>query len=627
MMKTKVLAWILAILCISMMVVGCSKECTEHIDENKDGICDQCEATITCTTHTDADNNQICDVCGGAVTPSCELHVDADANLVCDVCGAAVEPVCDHKDTNADKLCDACGGAIVVITQQTPPAEETRVSMVVNTAPADAVLGDYVYTDIHRDVPQSVTMVGDYNYSHQKYFLFTKTEGDNIKYEVKNLATDAVIYTVTKPNTTVVDINLENDYIFVSIIGNPLNDYIYLSYAGEVLYKTQANALEAPTFDSQDWHNYTKLTIAGKVFMIDPDTDAVLLKNADPSTVFYRPYFDEKNAGFGAVREQQTLYVYDLSKWLDCAVSYDIPGYWENVDWFMLENGSVILQGELPLPNDAVSYDFIEYGEKYDLIHVLLDPVARTTKEIEFGYVINNVAFDRYTYSYYGCTDKVANVVDVYAIVDDRIDDNNDKTLFTDNTLKVLYDLDNAFDGRTFTPIGNGLFCVYEPLTASYEIYNAAGEHVSVGPDSISSGYFYYDNGVWYDLTGKKLAAEAEGAEMVLNGYNAYSETSYAIFKITEGADVTYWYYGGKGLVKIDLANITDITTTEYGFVVTHTVEGADQYTLYNEAGKSVCKLVGEPYSDYMNRLAEGVYAFECYDNTQGVYVTYLVKF
>ncbi len=46
--------------------VACSDECTAHVDENKDGICDNCEASVAppaCTNHTDTNKDFKCDNC------------------------------------------------------------------------------------------------------------------------------------------------------------------------------------------------------------------------------------------------------------------------------------------------------------------------------------------------------------------------------------------------------------------------------------------------------------------------------------------------------------------------------------------------------------------------------------
>ena len=167
MMKIKAFALILCIiLCFSMLMVGCQKECTEHVDENKDAKCDVCEADVACkehvdevrdlkcdvcgeelecTEHVNADEDRFCDLCGEQAVPECQKHTDEDKNLVCDVCRM---DICDpHKDTDANGLCDVCKAAIVVIYQPTAPEKQDRVDMVVNPIPDDADPLDYIITE------------------------------------------------------------------------------------------------------------------------------------------------------------------------------------------------------------------------------------------------------------------------------------------------------------------------------------------------------------------------------------------------------------------------------------------------------------------------------------------------
>ena len=67
-------------------------ECTEHVDENKDCVCDKCDAALE---HVDPDKNCVCDVCKAAV------HVDADGDCVCDQCKKEY-----HPDTDNNGICD-----------------------------------------------------------------------------------------------------------------------------------------------------------------------------------------------------------------------------------------------------------------------------------------------------------------------------------------------------------------------------------------------------------------------------------------------------------------------------------------------------------------------------------------
>ena len=67
-------------------------ECTKHVDENKDCVCDTCGAAIA---HVDAGGDCVCDVCKAAV------HVDADGDCVCDKCRKEY-----HPDADNNGICD-----------------------------------------------------------------------------------------------------------------------------------------------------------------------------------------------------------------------------------------------------------------------------------------------------------------------------------------------------------------------------------------------------------------------------------------------------------------------------------------------------------------------------------------
>ena len=68
-MKMKKLLLVLLALSLVFALAACKKDCTEHVDENKDGKCDVCEAEVEvpCTEHVDADKNGKCDVCDATV--------------------------------------------------------------------------------------------------------------------------------------------------------------------------------------------------------------------------------------------------------------------------------------------------------------------------------------------------------------------------------------------------------------------------------------------------------------------------------------------------------------------------------------------------------------------------------
>ena len=115
-MKTKrILLLILSLiltLSISLVAVSCgdTKECTEHIDKNGDGICDDCNASApTAHVHSDKNSDYKCDGCKASLIPAEHDCIDKNEDLECDICHEDVKPPKHtHTDANDDQVCDEC---------------------------------------------------------------------------------------------------------------------------------------------------------------------------------------------------------------------------------------------------------------------------------------------------------------------------------------------------------------------------------------------------------------------------------------------------------------------------------------------------------------------------------------
>lgn len=116
-MKTKrillIILSIVLLMTVSVFFMSCVDdpiECTEHIDENGDGICDDCGLDApTAHAHSDMNADNKCDGCGTELTPPEHVHKDKDQNYVCDECGDRLpKPTHKHTDANEDQICDEC---------------------------------------------------------------------------------------------------------------------------------------------------------------------------------------------------------------------------------------------------------------------------------------------------------------------------------------------------------------------------------------------------------------------------------------------------------------------------------------------------------------------------------------
>ncbi len=107
----KLLLALLLVLSLSLSLCAC-KDCETHVDADKDGKCDECEAPVETKpecTHSDKNDDGKCDDCTVDFTDGCDNHVDADDNGKCDVAGCTADFTdgCDnHVDANDDGVCD-----------------------------------------------------------------------------------------------------------------------------------------------------------------------------------------------------------------------------------------------------------------------------------------------------------------------------------------------------------------------------------------------------------------------------------------------------------------------------------------------------------------------------------------
>ena len=67
---------IAAIVSVSLCACVTDAPCTEHIDKNENGLCDECGAEIAPADHFDYDSDHACDYCGSNLS-SC-MDIDRD---------------------------------------------------------------------------------------------------------------------------------------------------------------------------------------------------------------------------------------------------------------------------------------------------------------------------------------------------------------------------------------------------------------------------------------------------------------------------------------------------------------------------------------------------------------------
>ena len=108
----------LLFLCLFISIVFCSctmtgsgtaqTTCTNHKDNDEDGLCDSCGSTFTvvCNYHNDANHDGVCDTKGCQEAFEVE-HTDANHNGFCDSARCRAEMDIVHVDKNHDGICDS----------------------------------------------------------------------------------------------------------------------------------------------------------------------------------------------------------------------------------------------------------------------------------------------------------------------------------------------------------------------------------------------------------------------------------------------------------------------------------------------------------------------------------------
>lgn len=590
-MKTKILALILAICCLSAMLVACSKEtCEAHVDENKD---------------------LACDVCGEAVESETESETETEA---------VTEPevVCDtHKDENADKICDACGKAVVVIVEQVKPEAETRVDMIVNTVDPNstATKDNYINTGVSSNANATASAINFVIRRGEFFWIRTDITSDGTpngtvvsrSHNVYNAAADKNLFeNAFVANVTAKEFRITfEDYYFTvkhvpATVVDPLSGngvsqgttLTYYTYAGEEIYKLdwsgnnvfgvytdqngktyeQAYADLATKVDYVDGLAY--VTIAGTTYVIDPETDKIVHKE-NANTLVRRPAFDAVNGNYGYVYVTEngmvnTVYVYDLTEWIECVYSYDVPSYYLAGQVIVLDNGNLLIPSAKLLNANAVSYDAYLAGNKVDFVYTILDVATKSSSNVEFGYWIEGAVESAMLKDV-----EAVNVLKVYPVEDDTINDNAPMYLAVDNSLKVLFDLGAAVDfNEEMTVVGENFFKVSASVSGvnAYEILGATGNHVAYVP---TTAQLYND----YLAIGGRLYTYNMN-ELV--GYTAiYTYADYAIASKADELEVVKYYFvdvDDNGAFTTKPINI-DINTwqaTEAGFVAYVEVQATD---------------------------------------------------
>ena len=627
-MKTKILALIISILCLSMIFVACDEQCEAHVDADNNGLCDNCEAAVEKEGEPEIET-------GSESETETTVETEAETQAPCDA----------HKDADADKLCDACGGAIVTIVEYVTSAQDTRVEMVVNPIP-DANASDYLdgkFTPEFLSSTSSIKIEGNIHnvVANSIVYVTIQTENEDLTttttHQIIDVATvdqatgyfkvlwegteslETVETTTTRTTYTVSLSTYWYTITKTTAVTTPeegtettIQKQVY-TYTGKAIGETWTNSEEEPYFNEPGYFigsgtevyiQYNDIT-----YVVDGESYD-LVYSESTLTIVQRPVMDKVVGDYGYVRKGDEYYIYDLTKWIDIAYLYKAESRYEDVEYYVLQNGNVLMTAVTRLPDGAVSYDYIENGEKYDIVYVMIDVAAKTASPLEFGYVIN----DLYAVED-GFTDAAAelNVVTVYPVVDGYVNYNGGMTLLVDNELKVVCELPEL--GRL---VADGLYVRetgFPNGSYVYELVDANGKHVRYLSDNayyssynghieqdnkfysfnyellvdLSEYYSYGYYGSYYKLVKQiEIPAEVEGEDPTYEYETYIYIPGYEPVKVAENTDEdkhnwTVQYFDNYYRVHYTVTETVDEVSTE-----------VDVYELYSPDGSQFFSVKGE---------------------------------
>ncbi len=559
-------------------------------------------------------------------------------------CGGSTE-VCDTcVDADRNAACDVCGTTVVTVVEKVP-TEEEEVQTVVSAIPNTSKLGDIISLTVSENaIPTTVKTYPTITSATSNYALvyvitYTETVTEDAENEANNTYKDVYkLYDIlndkevfSAESNVYTEATAENRTRFeISGIRSPLSvntllafEVVKKSYEPDVdypehmvqkttyAYYTRSGSVISAASEENSCRSYQEkdglaiLLLGDTYYIYDLETEKTV-HTVQKDAYIARPHFDAVRANYGFVKMNGKVYVYDLTKWIECVYSYELPSHYTNCDVFYLENGNILVQGFNLLQSSSINYDILLGDNKYDMKYILVDIATKEAKEVEFGYYITscdtplNMGLEEFY------TTNVKNIIEMQTIVNKL--PAKEITVVADNSLGIVTEIKSLLPELTDMEDDSLVLAENRMLvTIKYgegstvlKILNEKGEAVATVP----SGARFYDgfimiNGKYYDFD-MKLAFDPEASEMTV-------EEQYENYLLLDkDGDTYFWTLGLEApqLIVDSLNEETEGTTVtqritienEYGFVVeTVTTTAGDEgpvvtrsYTLFNINGQKV---------------------------------------
>ena len=271
-------------------------------------------------------------------------------------------------------------------------------SQIATAASFDAVLDpDYV---IEEELVENVTEIKElsgYQFVESKgeFMVFAKGQGDaGISKAVFSTRNKKVVYAAESNSSESVEIKLFSSVPAFTAIKTQLAcadencTMVCELYdaMGNCVTKTEGMVFEPISFADTVLFN-------GSAYSISENNGELTKKTDIPENLYVEDCSDWNDAYFYTYGKSINVYDRDFHH----IYSWTLPSWGEYVSKNMLNNGNVLVQYTKPLDNNSKEYDIYEMdantGEikKFDIYTLVLDPKARTEKEIDLAFVVDQI--------------------------------------------------------------------------------------------------------------------------------------------------------------------------------------------------------------------------------------------
>ncbi len=536
--------------------------------------------------------------CDGAAAAACKKHTDFDANGVCDACGREMVVIentvqlekeekvpFERKEIPTDaKIGDFINWDMTQyhITGKAEKVERSDVlkdkTLLINE-PLKNGMGYFVAYGGEGDSLENSNhrayLITYAWYSNEDELLYSKTVEDTgrvIEHEMQRPSDmgggSQFEFDPTNYNLDFAAVIADNmlpiivEATYDTTVSGYSYTYTYCLPTGKKLTSVEQqygdHSFVLPEVEMLKFDNYYGyLAIDGTVYALEAETYDVVY-TAEEETFIFRPTFERVINGYGYALTYDTesgfeeppvsgLYVYNVSgeKWIDCVYEKDLSDF--AGDYYILSNGKILYQTTEVLPTDAVNYDYMLGGAKFDLKHVLVDVTTGEETEVQFGWYIDELR----SISEMQQFKNVDILAEIVPIEDGYLSENMAKQVFMDNEMNILVAISDEANVElvSMMPVNKGIYQAQyvngglDEYGNEYRYTKYLDENmkeIDVTGFSVVGTYLVKENKIyaWSDLTNAKL--DMANYEVVTEAQN------FMILKdkeVAEGEKAKYYYF------------------------------------------------------------------------------------